>query len=259
MGDDVGIRAIIRYVLSPGSVRLQDLPWKVCCDTMIEGRQVGFVVYRGQSGNPKFAPRRIADQINPYVIRTDVGRPLSTSTALNQHIQKFAAPPGRMFMIHVVPGVRYVDILKEIETARSKIDTDEYFDTILKSLPETSVYRKGVPNEDPEKVVPPATPEVLRKSFWSRVAKENEVILNLTGSEFKSETGPETWNREEAKKVVKIEISPGVTEDVEVYETGVFPRKGGRGRTYRTKTLRRNKHGRRLTRQSKHRRRNRDA
>ena len=257
MGDDAGLRAIVLYVLSPGSVRLQQLPWKVCCETVIEGRQVGFVVYRGQSGNPKFAPRRIADQINPYVIRTDVGRPLSTSTVLNKHIQKFAAPPGRIFMIHVVPGVKYVDILKQVGEARSKIDTDEYFKDILENyIPADSVYKKGVPSEDPEKSIPPATPETLRKSFWERAGRENEIILNLTGTEFKSETGPETWNREEAKKVIKIEISPGVTEDVEVYETGVFPKKGGRGRTFRTKTLRRNKHGRRPTRKSKHRVRN---
>lgn len=255
MGDDAGLKAIVLYVLSPGSVRLDGLPWKVCCDTVIEGRKVGFVVYRGQSGNPKFIPRKLLNKINPFVIRTDVGRPLSTSSVLNKHIQSFAAPPGRLFMIHVVPGIKYVDILRELEQARARVNTDEFFQQILDSLPSTSKYKIG----DPEKGIPPATPAEVRASFWSRIEKENEIILNLTGAEFRSETGDETWNREEAKKVVKIDISPGVTEDVEVYETGVFPKQGGRGRTFRRKTLRRNKHGRRLTRQSKHRVRNRHA
>ena len=255
MVDDAGLRAIVLYVLSPGSVRIDDLPWKVCCDKIIEGRKVGFVVYRGQSGNPKFFPKKLMNKIDPYAIRTDLGRPLSTSTVLNKHIQSFAAPPGRLFMIHVVPGIKYVDILRELEEARETVNTDEFFQKIIDSLPGTSKYKTG----DPEKGTPPATPSEIRSSFWSRIEKENEIILNLTGAEFRSETGDETWNREEAKKVVKIDISPGVSEDVEVYETGIFPTKGGRGRTFRTKTLRRNKHGRRLTRQSKHRRGNRHA
>lgn len=254
MGDDAGLLAIVMYVLSPGSVKLENLPWKVCCDTIIEGRKVGFVVYRGQSGNPKFFPQKLLNKINPYVIRTDIGRPLSTSTVLNKHIQSFAAPPGRLFMIHVVPGIKYVDIQRELKEAGEKVN-DEFFQTIIDNLPATSKYKTG----DPGKEIPPVTPSGLRTSFLSRVEKENEIILNLTDAEFRSETGDETWNREEAKKIIKIDISPGVTEDVEVYETGVFPKKEGRGRTFRTKTLRRNKHGRRLTRQSKHRRRNRHA
>jgi hypothetical protein len=255
---DADVRTIVRYVLNPAAVKIEDLPWKKCCDEIIEGRQIGFVVYRGQSDNPKF--RTVRGTFDASAIQTNLGRPLSTSKVLNMHIVSFASPNGRLFKIHVTPGVEYVDIRKAVEQARATIDNDEYFAKVLDELPETSVYKKGTADK------PPATPEVLRKRFWELVAKENEVIINPTGVYFRSETtAKETWNRQgweedDARKIITIEDPVGVFHEIEVYETGLFPVKAGRrGRTFRRSSRRRNKNGGRLTRQSKRHVRNRHA
>lgn len=258
---DADVRTIVRYVLNPASVKIEDLPWKKCCDEIIEGRQVGFIVYRGQSENPKFTTAR--GKFDPTAIQTNLGRPLSTSKVLNLHIVSFASPNGRVFKIHVTPGVEYVDIRKTVEAAKETIDNDEYFAEVLEDLKKTSpnsVYVKGTADK------PPATPEVLRTKFWKLVEKENEVIINPTGVYFRSETtAKETWNRQgwaedDARQLIKIEDPVGVFHEIEVYETGVFPVKAGRrGRTFRRSSRRRNKNGSRPTRKSKRHVRNRHA
>jgi hypothetical protein len=259
MGSEID--TLVRYVLSPATVKIQDLPWKKCCEETIEGRQIGFVVYRGQSENPRF--RTVRGTFDPTAIQTNLGRPLSTSKILNMHIVSFASPPnGRLFKIHVTPGVEYVDIRKALDQAREQIDTDEYFAKVLEELPATSTYKKATADK------PPATPDVLRTKFWNLVGKENEVILNPTGIYFRSEKSPkETWNRQgwsedDARQIMTIEDPDGVSHDIEVYETGAFkkPEGAGRcGRTFRRSSRRRNKNGGRLTRQSKRHVRNRHA
>lgn len=266
-GEPPGIRAVVNYVLNPSAVTLEQLPWKECCDADIYGKRLGFVVYRGQSKAPKGNIPRLGD--DPDKIRLDLGRPLSTSTQLNQHIESFAAPRGRLFMIHVTPGVKYVDIRKEIK--RVEI-SDAFFRSIQENLPEGHGLKTK-------------TLAQVKGEFWRRVAKENEVILNPTDVFFRSETTPrETWNRMDAWKEVDLkevyeksgkridqntgeEIEyktgepTGVIRKVNVYETGLWPlpKAGRRGRTFRSKTLRRNKHGSRPARQSKHSVRNRHA
>lgn len=276
MTDDAGLRAVVNYVLSPTSVKLEDLPWRTCCDEVVEGRMVGFPVYRAQSTKPRF--RTVKGNFDPYAIQTNLGRPISTSQTLNAHVVSFSAPAGRVFKINLTPGVKYVDVVKTAEGARSKIDNDEYFKDVLEKLPDTNTYKKGSDR------YPPATAESLRANFWDIVKKENEIILSPENAYFRSEkTRLEPWNRQNseydnATQLVTIPDDRKVGEkDVEVYETGIWIKpqtyqqaldsesitdEGGRrrrGRTFRTKTLRRNKHGRRLTRQSKHRRRNRHA
>jgi hypothetical protein len=241
------LRAIVRYVLAPRSVSLDELPWETCCTPTLSGSRVGFVVYRGQSRAAHGAIPRIGS--NPLEIRLDTGRPLSTSSKLNQHIESFAAPPGRLFMIHVNPGTKYVNIRKALN---SSMNTDKYFETIKAGLPPGH----GMKN---------ATAGHIRGEFWRRVAKENEIIIDPRGVVFRNEMRPETWNIADAiteapltevnlklTKTVKVGVPTGVTRPVEVYETGLFPKSGGRrGRTFRRKTLRRNKNGGRPTRQSK--------
>lgn len=280
MSGDIGVRAVVLYVLSPASVSIDELPWKVCCElekAPIEGRQIGFPVYRGQSARPRF--KTVKGTFDPYAIQTNLNRPLSTSAMLNAHVVSFAAPRGRVFKINLTPGVDYVNVVRVAEEARSKIDNDEYFKDILDSLPDTNTYKKG------SEKYPPATPESLRARFWELVKQENEIILNPKTVFFRSEQNPvETWNRQNSQEdnavsVVTIPDDPKMGEkDIEVYVTGVWSKppkydkaineetktpEGGhrsyRGRTFRTKTLRRNKYGRRLTRQSKHRVRNRHA
>ena len=254
---DDGIDAIVNYVLSPTKVNITDFVWKKCCDQVIEGRQVGFVVYRGQSIEPRF--RTIKGRFNPNkarTIQTTLGRPLSTSTELNMHIISYALPDGRVFKIHVTPGVEYVDVVGELKKAEKEGKlNDDYFQKVLDSLPVDGAYRKGKVDEKTGEVLrePITTGKQMKEAFWKLVAKENEVILNPTGIYFRSETDPEeTWNNPDSWQTVKIESPPGVINDIEVYETGAFPKKAGRrGRTFRRKARRLNKNGSRPTRKSK--------
>ena len=273
-GEPPDLRPIVKYVLSPSSVKLEDLPWKECCDETIGGTRVGFVVYRGQSGATASSIPRVGK--TPMEIRLDFGRPLSTSTQLNQHIESFAAPPGRIFLIHVTPGVRYVDIRKTLRDPKVGAFLDSYRDLFFKSI------QDGFPVENRLKTQ--SVSQVMGE-FWRRIAKENEVILDPRDAEFRSELGPETWDRRDGSKdpaivpavVEEVYTKPskekdpetgkpihrpgqktGVTRVVDVYETGMFPKKKGgrrlRGRTFRRKPMRRNKNGGRPTRKSKHRR-----
>lgn len=261
------VDAVVKYVLSPTKVNITELPWKKCCEKVMEGRQVGFVVYRGQSVNPRF--RTTKSRADATAIQTNLGRPLSTSKELNMHVVSYSRPDGRMFKIHVTPGVEYVDVVGELKKAEEEGKlTNDYFQGVLETLPEDGAYRKGKVDETTGEVIrePITTGAQLKEAFQKLVAKENEVILNPTGLCFRSETtDPETWNRqgwkeEDAREVIKIEDPPGVFNDVEVYETGAFPCKAGRrGRTFRRKARRLNKNGSRPTRKSKRHVRNRHA
>jgi hypothetical protein len=258
------------YVLNPSSVTLNDLPWSVCCEPdKVTGKTVGFVVYRGQSSAPKGSIPRLG--FNPNEIRLDIGRPLSSSTELNQHIESFAAPPGRLFLIHVTPGIKYINVksyISQYSNSQSSNPFDvDFFESISAALPPTSGFFGQKASR-------------IAGEFWRRLAKEKEIILSPDNAKFRSETGPETWSRPEAmvdavltevyestskakgpdgKPVHKTGQPTGVTRKVKVYETGLFPLASGRGRTFRRTSKRRNKNGRRLTRQSKHHVRNRDA
>jgi hypothetical protein len=266
-----GIRAIVLYVLNPSGVTLNDLPWTVCCKRdAITGKTVGFVVYRGQSSRSNGAIPRLGS--TPNEIRLDMSRPISTSTELNQHIESFAAPPGRLFLIHVTPGIKYINVKKAISDysysqAPSNPFDLPFFESIREGLPATSGFKGKKPSQ-------------IAGEFWRRLAKEKEVILSPENAKFASETGAETWERKEAmveatltevymsdSKEKKSDGKPlhrsgqptGVTRRVKVYETGLSPLRNGRGRTFRRTSKRRNKNGRRLTRQSKHHVRNGDA
>jgi hypothetical protein len=272
---DDGIDAIVNYVLSPTKVNITDFVWKKCCDQVIEGRQVGFVVYRGQSVKPRF--RTTQDKSDATAIQTNLGRPLSTSTKLNMHVVSYSRPDGRVFKIHVTPGIEYVDVVGDLRKAdaEGKLDND-YFQRVLETLPAEGAYRKGKVDKETGAVIrqPITTGEQLKEAFWKLVAKENEVILNPRGLCFRSETTEkETWNRqgweeEDARETIRIEDPPGIFNDIEVYETGAFlcptekkvkkkkkekKKTLRRGRTFRRSSKRRNKNGSRSARKSKRR------
>ena len=258
------VDTIVKYVLNPTKVNITDLVWKKCCDKVIEGRQIGFVVYRGQSVNPRF--RTTKSKSDATAIQTNLGRPLSTSKQLNMHIVSYSYPDGRLFKIHVTPGIEYVDVVGELKKAEEEGKlTNDYFQKVLETLPVDGAYRKGKVDKDGNVVVKPITTgEQMKEAFWKLVSKENEVILNPTDLCFRSETTEkETWNRQgwaedDARQMIKIEDPPGVINEIEVYETGAFPcskekKAGRRGRTFRRKARRLNKNGSRPTRKSKHR------
>ena len=232
------LQMIIRQVMTPRSKHLDIscLPWVTCCaPDKVTGHVVGFEVFRGQSSNMavKLGIPRVGK--NPFEIQILPDRPLSTSKELNSHILNFAASPGRMFMINVVPGIDYVSIRDAI---KKQTIVEEDFTFLYDELPEGHAYKAR-------------SPEELRRGFFQLVYKENEVLLKPSSGVFSAEDGPETWDRKEAFRSIRVTKSNGTPLDIEVYETGFFPQKG-RGRTFRTKPKRRNKNGRRFTHKSSH-------
>jgi hypothetical protein len=220
--------------------------------------------------------------MNALTIETTRNRPLSTSKELRDHIVSFAAgwdqtpPTGRIFKITLEPGVRFVDIQEEMRTMNLAPSAFEF----LKA--EISAQAATLEGEAKEKALKYSEQDadVFRGNFFSIVARENEVLVDLRGtdamvSDFpKEETYPiyATRNKKDASgqdivvkkadgtsKKVRETYDTGKREPVLVYATFVSlkPTKGGRlrgsrGRTFRRKPRRRNKNGGRPTRKSKH-------
>jgi hypothetical protein len=243
---------IIRYVLDMPSKKynLANLPWQV---------SEGFDVYRGQSGSSESKPGIPRQGFNPYEIRTNSGQPISTSRHLTPRILQYAFPePGRMFKIHVMPGVRYVSIK---DAVGGKVEDAAPFEFLTKELPEGHAYK-----------IKPA--DYLRGLFNDLVEREDEVLLDLKGTEFRTAAGnPDTWDGNESTlefnmgldskgKPRKFHNEKGqyVTSlPVKIYETYLVPKAVGgsrviRGRTLRSHSKRRDKNGRRLAHKPKTRR-----
>ena len=233
-------KALIRYVLSMKG-NLEILPWTASAEE--------FVVYRGQSGSAESKPGIPRIGSSPLEVQ-NLGQPISTSKYLTATILRYSWPkPGRLFKIHVKPGVKYVSIPDLVDVS---------FDDL--SLFELDLGEGGYKTK---------TPAQLRGTFKDIVAKENEVLLKLNNTEFKTAAGvPETWTEPEVP--LKFDMGLGkdgkprkfhneegkfVTQlDITLYETYLFPKPSGRGRTFRRKARRMNKNGRRSARQPCHRR-----
>jgi hypothetical protein len=234
---------IIRQVMTPRSrfLDLSCLPWVVCCEPKrtLDGRTVkavGFEVFRGQSSNTETKPGIPRVGVDPFEIRLIPGKAISTSTTLTPHIREFAAPPGRMYLINVVPGVEYVSLREAVRKMGTIAKED--FDFLQKELPAGHAYKD-------------LSLQALWSVFFKLLITENEVLLKPSSGVFHAESGPETWDREEAFVYVTMATTP--PETVRVYETGFYPNSAvGRGRTFRRKPRRKNKNGHRPTRKSSH-------
>lgn len=295
---------VIRYVVAMNSDKLErdKLPWKPVETEMI--------VYRGQSGQQKsiLAAEEGARAGWSTILSVFRGKPatISTTTQLNRHILGFAKgfntadPSGKLFQIKVIPGVRHVDFKKEYKAMGPLYDGSQDFKfQFLKDEMDEHAQReyidKGI--DIPSEHYSKKTLEQLRKIFATSAQTENEILIDLAGTEFVNSSGTaETWSDPAAFTEVpyvsdyKVEEKSAdgrtwkeyhpilstsdtrldnpknrlavKTKTVPVYSTVLRPKGsagGRRGRTFRTKTLRRNKHGRRPTRKSKHRVRNRHA
>jgi hypothetical protein len=272
---EVSRKAAMRRILNsnrPDLFNKEDLLWK----TVGDGEEL--IVYRGQCANVTSKRASTATKqgfFSPYEIRTDVGTVLSTSKVLTDTTEKFAkCPPletdtperrsgGRIFEIHLRPGVRYADLKDSLGVIPQK-ELQAFADE-FQANQDQAIKDKLL---EPE-AARPWTAKRVSGILFPTAEKETEVLLDLGTIKFIHEDGtPETWGsdpKDAPPQVARMEFSlkrnaarlPVVT----AYRTYVVPKgKGGRrGRTFRTKTLRRNKHGSRFTRQSKHRLRNRHA
>lgn len=196
------VKAVIRYVLNPSSDKfnMSALDWKTTTEPL--------VLYRGQCSESKKAIARVGN--NPLEISLQYGKVISTSASLTPKIKAFACKPnGRMFEIHVVPGV---PVARLRDSLNGYNVTEAVFQFLKNELLDTSYYKNK-------------SLEEIRAAFFSTLMKENEVLLDPSKGRFLKESGePEDWR------------SPEVDGK---YVTGFFPKKGGRRRTLRSRRKRR--------------------
>ena len=189
------VMAVIRRVMNPSSDKFKsvDLVWKITTAPL--------VVYRGQCDHSTKNIPRVGN--NPLEISLERGKPISTSEKLTDKIRAFSCNPGgRLFEIHVVPGVK-VAVLRE-SLRGYDVNKDEVFQ-FLKN--DSSAWKTKSLGQ-------------LRAAFFATLEQEKEVLLDPSAGRFLKESGdPEDWH------------SPEVNG---VYVTGFFPKKGGRRRTLRS-------------------------
>ena len=192
------VRAVIWRVMNPSSDKFKsvDLVWKITTAPL--------VVYRGQCGHSSKNIPRVGT--NPLEISTNYGQPISTSRAMTDKIREFSCKPdGRLFEIHVVPGVLVADLRDSLKGY--DVNNDAVFQFLKDELPITSMWKTKSLAQ-------------LRAGFFKTLSDEQEVLLDPTKGWFRKESGdPENWR------------SPEVNG---VYVTGFFPKKGGRRRTLRS-------------------------
>jgi len=148
---------------------------------------------------------------NPLEISLAYGMPISTSRELTDKIREFSCKPsGRLFKIHVVPGVRIADLRDSLKGY--DVNTDATFEFLRDELPPSSVWKTKSLGQ-------------LRAAFFATLGKEKEVLLDPSMGRFLKESGdPEDWS------------SPEVND---VYVTGFFPQKAGRRHTMRSRRKKR--------------------
>jgi hypothetical protein len=198
------VKAVIRYVMNPSSDKFNPyaLAW-----TTTPSR---IVVYRGQCAQSTKNIPRVGS--SPLEISLAYGKPISTSRAMTDKIRGFACKPnGRLFEIHVVPGVLVADLRDSLK-GYDDVNTDATFEFLRDELPPSSAWKTKSLGQ-------------LRAGFFKTLSDEQEVLLNPFAGWFRKESGePEDW------------MSPEVNG---VYVTGFFPQKAGRRRTLRSRRKRR--------------------
>lgn len=192
------VKAVIRHVMNPTSPKFNPsfLVW--------ESTKSPLVLYRGQCGRSSKNIPRIGS--SPLEI-SNYGKPISTSMTLTDKIKRFACEPpnGRIFEIHVVPGV---PVARLRDSLNGHNVTEAVFQFLKDELPDTSYYKKK-------------SLEQIRRAFFSILMKENEVLLDPSKGRFLKESGEsEDWKSDEIDGK---------------YVTGFFPNKGGRRRTLRSR------------------------
>jgi hypothetical protein len=197
------VKAVIRYVMTPSSNKFNPyaLVWTTTSSRI--------VVHRGQCAQSAKNIPRVGS--NPLEISLQYGKPISTSRVMTDKIREFSCKPdGRLFEIHVVPGVLVADLRDSLKGY--DVNNDAVFQFLKDELPTTSMWKTKSLGQ-------------LRAAFFATLGKEKEVLLDPFMGRFLKESGePEDWS------------SPEVNG---VYVTGFFPKKAGRRRTLRSRRKKR--------------------
>jgi hypothetical protein len=197
------VMAVIRRVMNQASSKFNPsfLVWTAT--------KTPIVLYRGQCGHSSKNIPRVGT--NPLEISTNYGQPISTSRAITDKIMEFSCKPdGRLFEIHVAPGVLVADL--RVSLKGYDVNNDAVFQFLKDELPATSMWKTKSLAQ-------------LRAGFFKTLSGEQEVLLDPSAGQFLKESGePEDWS------------SPEVNG---VYVTGFFPKKAGRRRTLRSRRKKR--------------------
>jgi hypothetical protein len=197
------VMAVIRCVMNQASSKFNPsfLVWTAT--------KTPIVLYRGQCGHSSKNIPRVGT--NPLEISTNYGQPISTSRAITDKIMEFSCKPdGRLFEIHVAPGVLVADL--RVSWKGYDVNNDAVYQFLKDELPATSMWK-------------PKSLAQLRAGFFKTLSDEQEVLLDPSAGQFLKESGePEDWS------------SPEVNG---VYVTGFFPKKAGRRRTLRSRRKKR--------------------
>jgi hypothetical protein len=197
------VMAVIRRVMNQASNKFNPsfLLW--------EATKSPLVLYRGQCGHSSKNIPRVGT--NPLEISTNYGQPISTGRSMTDKIRDFSCKPdGRLFEIHVAPGVLVADL--RVSLKGYDVNNDAVFQFLKDELPTTSMWKTKSLAQ-------------LRAGFFKTLSDEQEVLLDPSAGQFLKESGePEDWS------------SPEVNG---VYVTGFFPKKAGRRRTLRSRRKKR--------------------
>ena len=182
----------------------------------------GMMVYRGQGHSIPGIPNRA----DPATLLNGV-RPILATSKTSDIAKRYMGKECCLFEIQVQPGIRYVDA-KELFTfpdrATGQLITkvsNETIDNLLRlaeSMPDGYWVKKAIREGNGR--------DAVRNMFEKRINEEDEILLDSTQG--------------------------GFTITPHIFKAKYSPR--GRGRTFRSKALRRNKNGYRPTRKSQNRR-----
>ena len=234
----------------------------------------GMVVWRGQGG-------KIANVSGegPETLKIGV-RPVLATSRTPDSVLPYTGADCCLFKITLKPGTRYLSV-KDVATFEDRKTGELVLSVKWNILSEIAAQCKN-PENWTGRWPTPATPagmlkdEILARCTGRTVTKKGASVTYPPEDELMvyflegSVTDPvELGTGAEGKKVYSVTYSPSPTPNpTPTPELGPVPESkegvpaGGRrrrGRTFRRKTLRRNKHGSRLARQSKHSVRNRHA
>jgi hypothetical protein len=233
MGDPVK-EVIAEWVLTNGS--LPGFQQKVF-DTHTSWDRIGpegLTVYRGQGGKIENVSGELPSSLKIGV------RPVLATSVSPASVVPYAGADCCIFRIKLLEGTRILGVKKTVTNAE---DAEALY---IKKDILTKVAKRCKPESWTGRWPNPSTPYgLLKEAVLNRCAAEDEIMVYfMEGTVSDPVQASDTI---EGKLVYDVTYTPST--------------KGGRrcGRTFRTKTLRRNKHGSRFTRQSKHRLRNRHA
>lgn len=198
----------------------------------------GMIVYRAQGNS--FVSKPVGSPA-PNVLQSGL-RPVIATSKDPSFIRRYAGEDCCIFKVNLAPGTRYIDVNSAV--------------TFLTDTGDRALAIKNTILDELRTLCP-------TEGRWPTVntplANMRSAILDrcLGRTKYKGYPGEETIPPEHEVMVYGMNgtfsnpVDIGIINGIQMYEVRYTPTKGGRGRTFRSKAMRRNKNGRRSTHQSR--------